>query len=169
MDRETAFAALALPHLDAAYNLARWLIGKGDADDVVQEAMVRALTYFPSYRGGNSRAWLLSIVRNAAYAALDQRRRTKVEPLDDAEDAIELADPGADPEAALVKARAVSRLDTLLARLAPELREALVLRELEEMSYREIAEVTGAPIGTVMSRLWRARMSLAKAAGSEER
>ena len=168
MERDSAFAAVALPHLDAAYNLARWLTGSGpEAEDVVQEALVRALTYFPTYRGANARAWLLRIVRNAAYAALNARRATATEPLFDEDAALpEPADPRDDPEAALIRARASSRLDALLGRLPAELKETLVLRELEELSYREIAEVTGAPIGTVMSRLWRGRRLLAKAAGS---
>jgi RNA polymerase sigma-70 factor, ECF subfamily len=169
MERDSAFAAVALPHLDAAYNLARWLTGNGaEADDVVQEALVRALTYFPGYRGGNARAWLLRIVRNAAYAALTTRRDQAVQPLWDEDAGVpELVDPGDDPETALIRARAATRLDNLMQRLPPELKETLVLRELEELSYREIAEVTEAPIGTVMSRLWRARRLLAKAGAGE--
>ena len=169
MERDSAFAALALPHLDAAYNLARWLTGSGaEAEDVVQEALVRALTYFPGYRGGNARAWLLRIVRNAAYAALNARRDHAAEPLGDEGSGVpEPADPGDDPEAALIRARGAMRLDELMNRLPAELKETLVLRELEELSYREIAEVTGAPVGTVMSRLWRARRLLAKAGAGE--
>jgi RNA polymerase sigma-70 factor, ECF subfamily len=167
MDRDRDFAAVALPHLDAAFNLARWLTGSvAEAEDVVQEALVRALTYFPGYRGGSARAWLLKIVRNAAYAALNKRRE-EPEPLwDEDGGSAEPADPADDPEAALIRTRAASRLGALLERLPAELKETLVLRELEEMSYRDIAEVTGAPVGTVMSRLWRARRLLAKAAGS---
>ncbi|HUB96298.1 MAG TPA: sigma-70 family RNA polymerase sigma factor [Stellaceae bacterium] len=169
MGPNSAFAAVALPHLDAAHNLARWLTGSAEeAEDVVQEAMVRALTYFPGFRGDNARAWILQIVRNAAYAALKARAQRKAVPLaEDAEDggAPPLADPGDDPERALIRTRERKRLDTLLDRLPVELREALVLRELEEMSYRDIARVTGTPIGTVMSRLWRARRMLLRAAG----
>ncbi|MGH7091597.1 MAG: sigma-70 family RNA polymerase sigma factor [Stellaceae bacterium] len=167
MDPQSAFAAVALPHLDAAYNLARWLTGSAhEAEDVVQEAMMRALTYFPSFRGENARAWVLRIVRNAAYSALKSRAGERWLPLAEADDeaGVALVDPGDDPEAALIKARALGRLDDLLARLPPELRETLVLRELESMSYRDIAQVTGAPIGTVMSRLWRARRLVAQAA-----
>jgi RNA polymerase sigma-70 factor (ECF subfamily) len=171
MARDSAFAAVALPHLDAAFNLARWLTGNADeADDVVQEAMVRALTYFPSYRGDNPRAWILQIVRNAAYAALKARRgpqTVRISGDDDGPD-LELADPADDPEVALLHARDMSRLDGLIGRLPLELRETLVLRELEEMSYRDIAQVTGTPIGTVMSRLWRARRLLAQAARTGE-
>ncbi|HUK58202.1 MAG TPA: sigma-70 family RNA polymerase sigma factor [Stellaceae bacterium] len=169
MERDRDFAAVALPHLDAAYNLARWLAGSGaEAEDIVQEALVRALTYFPGYRGGNARAWLLRIVRNAAYAALNARRATKAEPLWDGDEGVpEPADPGDDPETALIRRRTALRIDGLVEQLPAELKEALVLRELEELSYREIAEVTGAPVGTVMSRLWRARRLLAKAGAGE--
>ena len=168
MARDFAFAAVALPHLDAAYNLARWLTGSADqADDVVQEAMVRALTYFPSFRGANPRAWILQIVRNAAYAALNARRGTgavRLATADDGLDLVDYADPADNPEVALLRARDRRRLDGLIGRLPVELRETLVLREFEEFSYRDIAQVTGAPIGTVMSRLWRARRMLADAA-----
>lgn len=172
MERDSAFAAVALPHLDAAYNLARWLTGNADeADDVVQEAMVRALTYFPSFRGVNPRAWILQIVRNAAYAALKARRgapTVRLSAENDAPDLIEFADPADNPEVALLHARDMTGLDRLIGRLPLELRETLVLRELEECSYRDIAQVTGAPIGTVMSRLWRARRMLAEAARKGE-
>ena len=162
-----SFAAMALPHVDAAYNLARWLMGKDDeAEDVVQDAMVRALTYYPSFRGINPRAWILQIVRNTAYSALSARKVARLEPIAVSEDdeGVELADPADTPETALLRARDARELDALLARLPVELRETIVLRELEEMSYRDIAQVTEAPIGTVMSRLWRARHLLAAAA-----
>ena len=166
MGQESAFAAVALPHLDAAVNLARWLTGSAEeAEDVVQEAMVRALTYFPSFRGANPRAWILQIVRNSAYAAL-KARRARLMGGDD--ELSELADPGDTPEVALLRTREKSRLDGLISRLPLELRETLVLRELEELPYRDIAHVTGAPIGTVMSRLWRARRLLAEAARKGE-
>jgi RNA polymerase sigma-70 factor (ECF subfamily) len=169
MGPDQAFAAVALPHLDAAHNLARWLTGSAaEAEDVVQEAMVRALTYFPGFRGDNARAWILQIVRNAAYAALKARGAARAVPLGEEGDdpgAVQLADPGDDPEVALIRTRERQRLDALIERLPVELRETLVLRELEEMAYRDIARVTGAPIGTVMSRLWRARRMLVRAAG----
>lgn len=168
MGRESAFAAVALPHLDAAYNLARWLTGSAqEAEDVVQEAMMRALTYFPSFRGENARAWILRIVRNAAFSSLKARTGARSVPLaeEDEEEGTTLVDPGDDPEAALIRARDLHRLDGLIARLPIELRETIVLRELESLSYREIAETTGVPTGTVMSRLWRARRLLAAAAG----
>lgn len=172
MGPDNVFAAVALPHLDAAFNLARWLTGsRADAEDVVQEAMVRALTYFPSYRGGSGRAWILQIVRNTAYGALKARRgeqeirhgsvagATEIESIPDQAD---------DPEKALILADELGRVDRLLERLPLELRETLVLRELEELSYREIAQITAAPLGTVMSRLWRARRLLAQAAAAGE-
>lgn len=168
MGSDDAFAAVALPHLDAAFNLARWLTGsRVEAEDVVQEAMVRALTYFPGYRGGSGRAWILQIVRNTAYGALAARRgerqiqHTGADAGTQIESIPDLAD---DPEKAVILSDDLGRMDALIEGLPLELRETLVLRELEELSYREIAEITAAPLGTVMSRLWRARRLLAKAA-----
>jgi RNA polymerase sigma-70 factor (ECF subfamily) len=166
-----SFAEVALPHLDAAYNLARWLMGSAEeADDVVQDAMTRALTYFPTYRGANARAWVLQIVRNTAYTALQAKLTLRTEPLATDDDTghrgREIADPGDDPETALLRARDRRQLDRLLASLPLELRETVVLRELEELPYRDIAQITGVPVGTVMSRLWRARRQLARAAGA---
>lgn len=172
MGSENVFAAVALPHLDAAFNLARWLTGsRADAEDVVQEAMVRALTYFPSYRGGSGRAWILQIVRNTAYGALKARSGEQVQRFNpDEADAIEsIPDLADDPEKALILSDDLSRMDALIERLPLELRETLVLRELEELSYREIAQITAAPLGTVMSRLWRARRLLVKAAAEGEK
>ena len=168
MGSDNAFAAVALPHLDAAFNLARWLTGsRADAEDVVQEAMVRALTYFPSFRGGSSRAWILQIVRNTAYNALKARRGERLagDTGLDAAAVEEIADPSDDPEKSLLVAADRARVDALIAALPLELRETLVLRELEELSYRDIAQVTSVPLGTVMSRLWRARRLLVRAAG----
>jgi RNA polymerase sigma-70 factor (ECF subfamily) len=169
MTSDNAFAAVALPHLDAAFNLARWLTGsRADAEDVVQEAMVRALTYFPSFRGGSSRAWILQIVRNTAYGALEARRGERMAEQAGLDDLVaEIADPGDDPEKSLIMAADRARVDALIAALPVELRETLVLRELEELSYRDIAQVTSVPVGTVMSRLWRARRILARAAAAE--
>jgi RNA polymerase sigma-70 factor (ECF subfamily) len=167
MGSDNAFAAVALPHLDAAFNLARWLTGsRADAEDVVQEAMVRALTYFPSFRGGSSRAWILQIVRNTAYGALEARRGERMAGHTglDAAAVEEIADPSDDPEKSLIMSADRARVDALIGALPVELRETLVLRELEELSYRDIAQVTSVPIGTVMSRLWRARRMLVRAA-----
>lgn len=158
---DAAFARAALPHLDAAYSLARWLVGDpATAEDVVQDAMLRALTYFSGFRGENPRAWLLQIVRNTAYSRL--QRRAVEEPLDADGKHAHLADPGRDPEAAYLRQEDTGRLHATLAALPVELRECLVLRELEEMSYRDIARVAGVPVGTVMSRLFRARQALTR-------
>ena len=162
------FEQIILPHLDAAHNLARWLVADAAlADDVVQDSVMRAMTYFGSYRGGDARAWLLRIVRNNAYSALGARKRDRMTSLDSMEPgpdgeypALQVADPADDPEAALAHRENLTRLDQVLAALPVELRECLVLHELEELSYKEIAQVTGVPIGTVMSRLWRARRAL---------
>jgi RNA polymerase sigma-70 factor, ECF subfamily len=166
--RDDSFEAVVLPHLDAAYNLARWLVGDPvAAEDVVQEAMLRALSYFSSFRGVNPRAWLLQIVRNTAYSARERDGRALLVPIGQegeegvAEDA--LASAAADPETALINTRRDRQVHELIAALPAELREALVLRELEELSYKEIAEITHTPIGTVMSRLFRARRLLARA------
>lgn len=158
-----SFEALILPHLDAAFTLARWLMkNRDDAQDVVQEALVRALTYFPSFRGTNARGWLLQIVRNAAYGSMKLNRGTVTVPVEAPYiDEAALADPGDNPEVALIRQRDRQRVTHAIAELEVELRETLVLRELEELSYKEIAQVTGAPIGTVMSRLWRARRAVA--------
>ena len=164
-----AFEQVVLPHLDAAHNLARWLVGDATlAEDVVQDAALRALGYFGSYRGGDARAWLLRIVRNAAYNALTARRRGGTTSLDggvgpgaDGEHPVlQVPDPADDPEAALARCEGLARLDQALAALPIEWRECLVLRELEELSYKEVAHITGVPTGTVMSRLWRARKTL---------
>jgi len=165
----TEFEQIVLPHLDAAHNLARWLVGDASlAEDVVQDAALRALGYFSSYRRGDARAWLLRIVRNTAYDALTARRLQGTTSLDSTEPeredeppALQIPDPADDPEAALSRRQSLVRLDQALAALPLELRECLVLRELEELSYKEIGHITGVPIGTVMSRLWRARRALA--------
>ena len=160
------FERVVLPHLDAAYNLARCLVGDATlAQDVVQDAVMRAMSYFGSFRGGDSRAWLLRIVRNAAYTALAARKRGGTASLDavgrDGQaPALQVHDLADDPEAALARREGTAQLDRALAALLPELRECLVLRELQELSYKEIGHVTGVPTGTVMSRLWRARQAL---------
>ncbi|HEY3918480.1 MAG TPA: sigma-70 family RNA polymerase sigma factor [Stellaceae bacterium] len=167
------FEAAVLPHLDAAYNLARWLTrNPADAEDVVQEAVLRAATYFGSFRGANARAWLLQIVRNTAYASRALVRGAIIVALPgddrDAAPAAELIDTGDDPETALLKREDRARVTRLLAALPVDLRETLVLREIEELAYKEIAQITQTPIGTVMSRLWRARRMLAAAVQAEE-
>lgn len=158
--RSTRFEASVLPHLDAAYNLARWLARDDtDAQDVVQEAMLRAFRYFDSFHGGDARVWLLAIVRNTFYslrakAAADDAHET----FDD--DAHTLIDEQPSPETRALLAVDVHALQAALEQLPHPLREAIVLRELEECSYKEIASITGQKIGTVMSRLARARERL---------
>ena len=169
---EASFERVVLPHLDAAYNLARWLMRDREvAEDVLQEAMVRALTYFASFKGVNPRAWLLQIVRNTAYASLALNRGVETVPLaeenDDAPLAAALVSADDNPETALLRTRESRQVRALIAALPVELRETLVLREFEEFSYKEIAEATQTPIGTVMSRLWRARQLLAQSATAE--
>lgn len=169
-----SFESIALPHLDAAYNLARWLTrDPTEAEDVVQDALLRALKYFASFSGGDGRAWLLRIVRNVAYDRLAARQGAASVPLDadgddDPSPADFLHDPADDPEAALTRKQDRAHLENLLASLSVELREAVVLCDLEEMSYRDIAQVTGVPVGTVMSRLWRGRRALMRAAKAGE-
>ena len=171
---DTNFEAVILPHLDAAYNLARWLTrSPADADDIVQEAMLRAATYFSGFRGTNARAWLLQIVRNVAYASKKLVRGAVLVALpgDDGKEgfhAPELVDPGDDPEVALMRREDRQKVTRLLASLPADVREALVLREIEELSYKEIAQITETPIGTVMSRLWRGRQMLAAAVKAKE-
>ncbi len=160
-----AFARIALPHLDAAYNLARWLVrDPAAAEDVVQDAMVRALDYFASFRGENPRAWLLRIVRNVALTRLEQGGRVRMEALETEPGGAHenLADAAPDPEAVTAHSEDMSQLEQMLNSLPADLRECLVLREIEEMSYRDIARITGVPVGTVMSRLFRARERLLK-------
>lgn len=155
-DRRRRFEQLVLPHFDAAYNLARWLAGS-EADDVVQDAMLRAFRAFDGLRGADARPWLLAIVRNCHYTAVSKRVRRKIVPLPEGD---ELATDAPDPEASAIEAGEARRLNRAIQGLPDEFREALVLREMENMSYRQIAEVTGAPMGTVMSRLARARVLL---------
>lgn len=162
------FETVVLPHLDAAYSLARWLTrNDADAADVVQEAYLRAFRYFDTYREGDARSWVLRIVRRTCYSWLERNRPADVVSLD-AEDGLDdgvaaSVPQGADTEAVLLGRSDLRRLDRLLEALPAPLREAIVLRELHELGYREIAEVTGVPIGTVMSRLHRARSALRRA------
>ena len=159
-DHRQRFEALALPHMDAAYNLARWLSrSPADADDIVQDAMLRAFRAFEQFHGENIRPWLLTIVRNCwRNRAVDTRRRGHT-PLF-AEDDNSLAFGGPDPETEALHASESRRLQAMIAGLPEDFRTVLILREMEDLSYREIAEMTGAPIGTVMSRLARARALL---------
>jgi RNA polymerase sigma factor (sigma-70 family) len=155
-----SFEQVVLPHLDAAYNLARWLVrNTQDAEDVVQEACLRAVRFFSGYDGGDGRAWLLRIVRNTAYSFLEKKRpRDLSDEFDESVHGTETDRP--DAETALMKSAESSMLREALEQLPVKFREALVLRELEGLSYAEIAEVMGVPIGTVMSGLARGRAQL---------
>lgn len=155
-----------LPHLDAAYNLARWLLrSPADADDVVQESCVRALRYLEGFRGGDSRAWLLKIVRNTSYTWLKRNRpATEADEFDETVHSVDEREENV--ESRMVAASEKEQLLQALERLPPAMREILVLREIEELSYKEIAEVTGAPMGTVMSGLSRARQKLRENLGA---
>ena len=163
-DRRRRFEALALPHLDAAINLARWLTrSNADADDVVQDAMLRAWRAFDGFRGGDMRPWLLAIVRNCWRTAAGDRKRRKQVAIPDENGTVmveEMTDAGPSPEFSAIRRDEGRKLDVVIARLPEEFREVLVLREMEDLSYREIATVTDVPIGTVMSRLARARAML---------
>jgi RNA polymerase sigma-70 factor, ECF subfamily len=155
---ESQFEQIVMPHLDAAYNLARWLAGnEHDAADIVQEACVRAFRFAGGFRGGNSRAWLLTIVRNTACSWLKKNRPQAMVSIGDDEFAeIEDQSSAANPFCGADK----NVLRSALEALPLEFREALVLRELEGCSYKEIAEVADVPVGTVMSRLARARRQM---------
>jgi RNA polymerase sigma-70 factor (ECF subfamily) len=154
------FEEVVLPHLDAAYNLARWLVGKPqDAEDIVQEAYLRAFKFFGGYQGGDARAWVLKIVRNTGYSFLEKNRPAELaEEFDEEVHKAVVEQPGA--EAALLQSADRRMLREALDELPVNFREVIVLRELEGMSYKEIAEVKGVPIGTVMSSLARARTQL---------
>jgi len=154
------FEQVAIPHLDAAYNLARWLTRNDhDAQDVVQEALVRAARYIGGFRGEGARAWLLQIVRNTCYSWLKENRPVEKVALDDFDDAWQdIAAPSADePPAVAMRKADRAQIDTAIASLPVAYREVLVLRELEDLSYNDIARIAGIPVGTVMSRLARAR------------
>jgi RNA polymerase sigma factor (sigma-70 family) len=152
------FEQLVLPHLDAAFNLARWLMhGRADAEDIAQEAMMRALRFFRGFHGGDARAWLLQIVRNTCYTWLEKNRSVDLTTEFDEE---LHPQPSVSPEALAIAGDNRERLTRALEELPARFREVLVLRELEGCSYKEIAAITSAPIGTVMSALARARQRL---------
>jgi len=158
------FEMAVLEHLDAAHNLARWLMHSDqDAQDVVQESCMNALRSFDSFRGGDFRAWFLTIVRNTSFTWL-RRRKSSSGPVSgqSLEIGAEIAADGEvyDPQAIAIRAVNVDLVRRAIAALPEVLREALVLREMENLSYKEIGKITGVPIGTVMSRLARGRMQL---------
>jgi RNA polymerase sigma-70 factor, ECF subfamily len=151
---------VVVPNLDAAYNLARHLTGNAhDAEDVVQESCLRAIRSFDGYRGGDSRSWLLTIVRNTTYTWLRKHRQHVLLSGTDEEIESVVADTP-DPDQALVRSVDAERVHSALEHLPAEFKEVIVLRELEQMSYKEIADICQIPLGTVMSRLTRARRQL---------
>ena len=154
------FEEIVLPHLDAAFNYARWLTkSDADAEDVVQDAYVRALRFFSSLRNDDARSWLLTIVRNTWYGRFAKAKAVHQRTgYDDVTD--ERPDDGLDPEALLMQQQAVAKVQRAVRELPADFREVIVLRELEGLSYKEIAAVARIPIGTVMSRLARARERL---------
>ena len=156
-DKQAEFEQAILPHLNAAYNLARWLMNNDqDAEDIVQESFLRAYKYFASYQGGNSRSWLLSIVRNTCYTWMrENQRQGVIVDLDDELSSTEFIMDN--PEECLQIKADKQRVARALAKLPVGYRELIVLRELEALSYKEIALIIGVPMGTVMSRLARAR------------
>ena len=157
MTERARFEQQVLPHVDAAYNLARWLTRNDhDADDVLQDALLRAYRFFGGLRG-DARPWLLAIVRNACWSWLQANRPAELAAVDDAAEA---DTPG--PEALLARELDRRAVNQAIAALPLPYREALVLRELEDLSYKEIARIADVPIGTVMSRLARARRLLAE-------
>jgi RNA polymerase sigma factor (sigma-70 family) len=177
-DDRARFASVVLPHLADAYALARWLTGnRADAEDVVQEACLRAFRGIGGFAGVNARAWLLTIVRHAAYTWLGKNRSAALLMVDDLE-AVEQQQTGAagaldsapeTPEAALIAKADAVRLEAAIAELPVPFRETLVLRDVQGLDYREIADVTKVPIGTVMSRLARARRRLIARIATDER
>jgi RNA polymerase sigma-70 factor (ECF subfamily) len=160
LEKQGRFEAMVMPHLDAAYNLARWLTrNEHDAQDIVQEAFLRAYKFFDGFHGSNSRSWLLSIVRNATYNWFEKNRKKELTVLFDEE--VHGADIGAfDTLSPLLRDGDQDRIREAIEELPVEYRELTILRELEGLSYKELAEVAQVPIGTVMSRLSRARKQL---------
>ena len=173
-DARARFARLVLPHLAAAYALARSLTrNSSDAEDVVQEACLRAYRALSNTPVANARAWVLTIVHNTAYTWLRKNRTPSIVAVDDLEtveqtQSVSLEAASSTPEAEIIAKTDGARLEVMMRELPPQFREVLMLREVEGYSYREIAEVTGVPIGTVMSRLKRARDQLIAAIGREQ-
>ena len=166
-ERLQLFEQTVLPHLDAAYNLARWLAGNDhDAQDVAQEASLRAFRFFGTFRGENARAWLLTIVRNTFYTWLRKNRPTE-KTIEINEETLDIEDSSTKAEAANPQFADVDAVRRAIADLPVEFREIVILREMEGFSYKEIADLAEVPIGTVMSRLARARKLLHKRLAAE--
>ena len=162
------FTAVVMPHLDDAFALARWLSGNSaDAEDIVQEASLRALRGLDRYAGGNARAWLLAITRNTAFTWLARNRPKALVATEDIE-ALAPADGTPTPEEALIANAGAAAIELAIGALPAPFKETLVLRDINGLSYREIAEIIGVPLGTVMSRLARARGLLMAALGRPE-
>jgi RNA polymerase sigma-70 factor (ECF subfamily) len=159
-ENRARFAQIILPHLDAAYNLARWLMHQEqDAEDVVQEAILRAFRSFAGFHGADGRPWLLAIVRNTCYTMIERNRsRPQAAPFDEATHVSSTAQ--ASPDESLLRSEQAAAVTRALQELSAEYREIIILREFEDLSYKEIAAVADIPIGTVMSRLARARDEL---------
>lgn len=161
MSDPARFEELVLPHLDAGYNLARWLTRNvADAEDVVQDACVRALKYAETLRDGDARAWFLTVVRHAFYDWCKRNRPAEIAKDDGTAIDMAVADSSANPEYSAERGSDLRLLSDMMAELPLAYREVLILRELEEMSYKEIARIADIPVGTVMSRLARARALL---------
>lgn len=161
-EKRHKFEMQALPHLDAAYNFARSLTRSPvEAEDIVQEAMLRAFRSFDGFRGTDVKPWLLTIVRNCFVTSRGRKPDVLVSEADDADPAF--IDEAPDPETLAISADHMRKLNLLVARIPEEFREVLILREIEDLSYRDIARITGTPIGTVMSRLARARAMMKEA------
>jgi RNA polymerase sigma-70 factor (ECF subfamily) len=166
-DRHRRFEQALLPHLEAAYNLARWLTRNDhDAEDVVQEAYVRAFTFFDSFRGEDGRSWLLSVVRNTCYTWLEKHRSR--EPAVRLDEKVHAPSRALDPAQLFLEQAAGEEVRAAVEQLPVEFREVIVLRELEGLSYKEIAAVLGVPLGTVMSRLTRGRARLQQCLSAKE-
>ena len=176
-DRNSQFSAVVLPHLPDALTTALWLTGdRADAEDVVQEACLRAFRAIATFTGGNARAWVLAIVRNTAHSWIQKNRRVELVAVDDLETEERVqAERGANiqelisvnPEADFIARADEAHLREEIEKLPAEFREALVLRDIQGLEYREIAEITSVPVGTVMSRLARARRRLVTALSQE--
>jgi RNA polymerase sigma-70 factor (ECF subfamily) len=165
-ERIDRFEAAMLPYLDTAYNLARWLLRDGrKAEDAVQDAYLKALLYFDGFRDGDAKPWLLRIVRNCCFTLIDadRKRGTQVEFVEDWDSAVESLHQDAKangPEQMLMHKQDIERIDQAIEELPVLFREAIVLREIEELSYEQMAQLMDVPVGTVMSRLARARAAL---------